>query len=57
MIFFIINDLMLMNILGTSIYPDLHGSSITCNMLIENLSENMEQMRSYIKIVDQFKLR
>ncbi len=53
----IINDLMLMNILGTSIYPDLHGSSITCNMLIENLSENMEQMRSCIKIVDQFKLR
>jgi hypothetical protein len=53
----IINDLMLMNILGTSIYPDLHGSSVTCNMLIENLSENMEQMRSFIKMVDRLKLR
>ncbi len=47
----IINDLKLMNILGASIYPDLHGASITCNMFVENLSENYEvSMRSLKKL-------
>jgi FRG domain len=38
----VINDLKLMNITGSTIYPDLHGASISCNMLIESLSENIE---------------
>ncbi|HGU9817686.1 FRG domain-containing protein [Enterobacter chuandaensis] len=37
-----INDLKLMNIIGSTIYPDLHGASMACNMLIENISENHE---------------
>ena len=37
-----VNDLKLMNITGVSIYPDLHGASMTCNMFIETLSENHE---------------
>lgn len=51
-----INDLQLMNILGASIYPDLHGASITCNMFIETLSENHESMKSVRKIMDHLKL-
>lgn len=49
----VINDLELMNILGASIYPDLHGASITCNMFIETLSENIELMKSVRKIMDE----
>lgn len=41
-----INDLKLMNIVGSSIYPDLHGASMTCNMWIEMLSENHELNKS-----------
>ncbi|WP_447855692.1 FRG domain-containing protein [Enterobacter sp. WI-ESBL-E8] len=37
-----INDLKLMNIIGSTIYPDLHGASVACNMLIENISDNHE---------------
>ena len=37
-----INDLRLMNITGSTIYPDLHGASIACNMFIESMSENYE---------------
>lgn len=35
-----INDLKLMNIVGSSIYPDLHGASLSCNMFLETLSDN-----------------
>jgi hypothetical protein len=38
----VINDLSLMNINGSSIYPDLHGASKMCNMFIETVSENHE---------------
>jgi hypothetical protein len=41
-----INDLKLMNIVGSSIYPDLHGASVACNMWIETLSENRELTKS-----------
>jgi hypothetical protein len=44
-----INDLRLMNITGTSIYPDLHGAAITCNMLVETVSENYELGKSVSK--------
>lgn len=35
-----INDLQLMNIVGSTIYPDLHGAATTCNMWFETLSSN-----------------
>lgn len=41
-----INDLKLMNIVGSSIYPDLHGASVFCNIWIETLSENHELSKS-----------
>lgn len=38
----VLNDLRLMNIVGSSIYPDLHGASVFCNMWIENFNANRE---------------
>lgn len=52
----VINDLKLMNITGASIYPDLHGASMTCNMFIENLSDNLELMKAVRKLVDELQL-
>lgn len=37
----ILNDLRLMNIDGSTIYPDLHGSAIGCNMWIESMFDNL----------------
>ena len=37
-----INDLALMNIVSSTIYPDFHGASISCNMWLEALSNNYE---------------
>ena len=48
-----INDLKLMNITGASIYPDLHGASITCNMFIETLSDNHELQKSVKALMGQ----
>jgi len=48
-----INDLKTMNILGSTIYPDLHGASVTCNMWFETLAENMEQKRVLYSRVDK----
>lgn len=45
-----INDLRLMNITGTSIYPDLHGAAVACNMFIETVSENHELNKSVRKL-------
>ena len=42
----VINDLKLMNIIGSAIYPDLHGASIACNMMLETLSENHELIKT-----------
>lgn len=47
-----INDLRLMNITGSSIYPDLHGASIACNMFVETVSENHELNKSVKKFKD-----
>ena len=35
-----------MNIIGSTIYPDLHGASIACNMMLETLSENHELIKT-----------
>jgi hypothetical protein len=41
-----INDLKLMNIVSSTVYPDLHGASISCNMWLESFSENHELNKS-----------
>ncbi|WP_182911221.1 FRG domain-containing protein [Pseudoalteromonas gelatinilytica] len=50
-----INDLKLMNIIGASIYPDLHGASQTCNMYIETLSDNHELEKSVKEFTEWLK--
>lgn len=44
-----INDLRLMNIVGSTIYPDLHGAAVTCNMRVESMSENYEFKKNMLK--------
>ena len=51
-----INDLRLMNIVGSSIYPDLHGAAIACNMLIETQSENYELQESVKAMMAELEL-
>ncbi|MFW9742376.1 FRG domain-containing protein [Vibrio parahaemolyticus] len=41
-----INDLRTMNILGSTVYPDLHGAAVTCNMWFETFSHNYEIKKS-----------
>ncbi|HAV1328210.1 TPA: FRG domain-containing protein [Vibrio parahaemolyticus] len=38
-----LSDLRVMNIQANTVYPDLHGAAISCNMWHENVSENFEQ--------------
>jgi len=52
----VINDLRLMNIVGSSIYPDLHGAATACNMLIETQSENFELQRSVKDMMEKLEL-
>jgi hypothetical protein len=48
-----LNDLKLMNISGSTVYPDLHGASISCNMLVETLSENVEAKKKILEMMRQ----
>lgn len=47
-----INDLRTMNILGSTVYPDLHGAAVTCNMWFETFSENHELKKSVKKLME-----
>ena len=47
-----INDLRTMNILGSTVYPDLHGEAVTCNMWFETFSENHELKKSVKKLME-----
>lgn len=51
-----INDLKTMNILGSTVYPDLHGAAATCNMWFETFLENYELKKSVHKLLDQLEL-
>lgn len=48
-----LNDLRLMNITGSSIYPDLHGASTACNLRLQNVSENWEQRKTMHKLLSE----
>lgn len=48
-----LNDLRTMNILGSSMYPDLHGAAVTCNMWFETFSENYELKKSVKEALEQ----
>ncbi len=48
-----INDLQLMNIVGSTIYPDLHGAATTCNMWFETLSSNHESDKMSHSLIAQ----
>lgn len=50
----VLNELRLMNIIGTTIYPDLTGAAITCNMWLEMISINSETAKAE---VDRLKKR
>ncbi|ELH0897267.1 FRG domain-containing protein [Vibrio fluvialis] len=49
-----LNDLRTMNILGSSVYPDLHGAAATCNMWFETFSHNYEMKKSIKTALKQF---
>lgn len=44
-----INDLRTMNILGSTVYPDLHGAAVTCNMWFETFSDKHERRKNLIR--------
>lgn len=48
-----LNDLKLMNIVGSSIFPDLHGASISCNMWVETLSDNITEQEKIEAVFDK----
>lgn len=48
-----INDLKLMNITASSIYPDLHGASATCNMMLETISDNYELQKNVARLMKE----
>lgn len=48
-----INDLRTMNILGSTVYPDLHGAAVTCNMWFETFSDNHEHKKSVKALMRQ----
>lgn len=52
----VINDLRMMNISGLTLFPDLHGASIDCNMLMESKSNSdreMEVMQEALKRLEK----
>lgn len=51
----VLNDLKLMNITASSIYPDLIGAAKDCNMLIENVSDNHEVEKDVRAFLDEAK--
>ncbi|BBL88989.1 TPA: FRG domain-containing protein [Vibrio parahaemolyticus] len=51
-----LNDLRAMNIQANTIYPDLHGAAISCNMWHENVSDNIEQKNRINNMLKQLEL-
>lgn len=49
-----LNDLRMMNITGSSIYPDLHGASTACNLRLQSMSENWEQRKQMQQLLSEF---
>ena len=51
-----LNDLNLMNIGFSRIYPDLAGAAMDCNMWVEVMSENKKETESLVRLMKELEL-
>jgi len=46
-----LDELSLMNIGANSLFPDLHGASMYCNMWLESFHENRDQAHKMLELM------